>query len=84
MTTIGFAAFAECMGLKRVTIPDSVTFIDVAAFSSCTGLKLIRIPDSVTSIGNYAFRNCPRLTLIVSRGSCAERHCIQEGLNYVV
>lgn len=55
--TYGDAVF-EGLGLKRISLPDSVTSIGDSAFSGCTGLKSITIPGSVTSIGEWAFRQC--------------------------
>ena len=57
-------AFADCVDLTSVTIPNSVTSIGNHAFSSCKGLTSIIIPNSVTSIGGMAFYNCSDLTSV--------------------
>lgn len=62
--TIGHDAFAECVGLTAVTIPNTVTTIDYSAFYKCTGLRQITVPDSVTTIGMRAFQNCSGLTSV--------------------
>ena len=64
--TLGIAgsAFAWCMELKKVTIPDSVTYIGDYAFYDCTGLTSVTIPDSITSIGEGAFTGCTGLTSV--------------------
>ena len=54
-------AFAYCISLTSVTIPDSVKSIGVYAFRGCTGLTSVTIPDSVTSIGEGAFYDCTGL-----------------------
>ncbi len=55
VTTIGTNAFASCMSLTSVSIPNSVTFICSGAFNSCLNLDEINIPNSVKKIDRYAF-----------------------------
>ena len=64
VTSIGDNAFARCIFLTSITIPNSVTSIGEKAFSGCTGLTSITIPNSVTSIGTGAFIGCKGLTSI--------------------
>uniref|UniRef100_UPI004056BB06 protein kinase domain-containing protein n=1 Tax=Alistipes sp. TaxID=1872444 RepID=UPI004056BB06 len=52
------------LGLKSVTIPDSVTTIGDRAFSSCYNLTSVNIGNSVTTIGSYAFFGCRNLTSV--------------------
>ena len=54
-------AFANCSGIKSVTIGNSVTGIASSAFENCTSLTSVTIPDGVTSIGSDAFRDCTEL-----------------------
>ena len=65
LDSIGDCAFLDCISLKLITIPDSVTSIGDCAFSECLRLTSIIIPDSVTSIGYYAFGDCLVLTSII-------------------
>jgi len=51
VTSIGYLAFLECVGLTSITIPDSVTSIDVA-FIGCTSLTNIEV-----SSGNMNYTN---------------------------
>ena len=64
VTSIGYAAFADCSSLTSITIPNSVTSIGDYAFYGCSGLTSITIPNSVTSIGYSAFSSCSALTSI--------------------
>ena len=64
VTAIGDYAFANCIGLTSVTIPDSVTSIGDGAFENCSSLTSVTTPDSVTSIGDSAFENCSSLTSV--------------------
>ncbi len=57
-------AFAGCVELTSIIIPNSVTYIGDGAFGDCEGLTTIIIPNSVTSIGEEAFGYCNGLTTI--------------------
>ena len=58
-------AFAACIGLTSVTLPDSVTSIGYNAFSECSALTSIRIPEGVTSIRAGTFDRCSNLRSVV-------------------
>ena len=65
VTSIGESAFADCMNLSNVLIPDSVTSIgNYAFYDCCNSLTNITIPNNVTYIGDYAFAECYHLTSI--------------------
>lgn len=57
--------FANCKGLKKVIIPESVTTIGMGAFQRCSGLTSITLPNSLETIGDGAFQSCSGLTSIV-------------------
>ena len=64
VTQIGTAAFANCVSLVSIRIPDSVKEIEDGAFRGCTSLTSIRIPDSVTKIKTATFAKCKSLMSI--------------------
>ena len=64
VTTIGWYAFSDCLGLTSVSIPTSVTSIGRDAFFNCTDLTSVTIPYSVSSIGVEAFGECSSLTSV--------------------
>ena len=64
VTSIGYAAFADCMSLTNVTIGNSVIGIGDLAFSWLDSLTSVTIPNSVTSLGYGAFAECIRLTSV--------------------
>ena len=61
---IGEYAFAGCIGITSISIPNSVTSIGNMAFYNCSSLTSIHISNSITSIGNYAFAGCIGITSI--------------------
>jgi len=62
VTSIGDYAFAYCISLSSITIPNSVTSIGEWAFFGCSKLTSVTIPNSVTSIGDRAFYYCSSLS----------------------
>lgn len=69
VNSIGDAAFASCLQLTDVTIPNSVTTIGERAFMLCGNLKNVTIPNSVTIIGERAFTGCGELTEMIIPGT---------------
>lgn len=64
VTSIVEWAFAHCLNITSITIPDSLTSIGDYAFSSCASLTSITIPNSVTAIGEGVFNGCTSLKSI--------------------
>ena len=52
-------AFADCISLTTIVLPESVTSIGQEAFSNCSSLNSITIPNNLTSIGSEAFDDTP-------------------------
>ena len=69
VTHIDEVAFANCSGLKSVTIPSSVKSIGDIAFYGCSKLTSITIPEGVTSLGSDAFGNCGGLVSVTIKGN---------------
>ena len=59
------ALFADCGGIKGISIPDSVEKIGAYTFANCTGLTTLVLPKKLTVIGENAFENCSGLTSVV-------------------
>ena len=64
VTKIGDNAFADCIGLKSITISAGIKTLEASAFSNCTALESITLPVSVTKAGNYVFSGCTSLTSV--------------------
>jgi len=65
VTQIGDSAFANCVNIETIVIPDTITKIGNRAFYNCSKLKNINIIDSIYSIGDRAFYNCESIARIV-------------------
>ena len=51
-------AFEYCTGIKKLTIPSSVTTIENNAFRGCTDLETVIFADGIKMIEKYAFDGC--------------------------
>lgn len=58
---IGDYAFMNCMYLRKIVIPDSVTEIGRCSFKGCHSLSSITIPYGITEIRDMAFSECTSL-----------------------
>lgn len=65
-------AFARCVSLASITIPNSVTTIYQYVFDGCTGLTSISIPSSVEEIGSCCFENCVSLSQAIIKAKITE------------
>ena len=55
-------AFANCVYITDIVLPDGLLSIGAYAFMRCASLRNIKIPsDSVTTIGEHAFSGCASL-----------------------
>ena len=70
--SIGKEAFAGCMGLKKITMPEAITEIADGTFKDCSALDTIALHNKITKIGEYAFANCTKLTKVVLPESVAD------------
>ena len=59
---VGFEAFKEAKGIKRVIIPDSVKSVGTDAFRNCESLESLTIGRGVKTFGWHAFVKCVNLT----------------------
>lgn len=51
-------AFFKCSSLKKVTVPETVTFIGHHAFFGCTSLEEIMLSENIISIDEGCFSGC--------------------------
>jgi len=74
VTEIGNEAFANCINVKSVKLPDTVEFIGYWAFCSANNLESIEMPDSLEFIGQFAFMQ----TALTSIDIPAATTCIKD------
>ncbi len=60
VTQVGAGAFKNCVTVKKVVLPDSVTVISNDAFMGCTSLSSINL-DKIKTIGVETFKDCRSL-----------------------
>ena len=65
--------FKNCVNLKEITLPESLTMIDYGAFFGCSSLTKVVIPDNVFEIGKTAFDGCEKLATVICKGETPAR-----------
>jgi len=58
-------AFFKCSSIKKVTVPETVTFIGHHAFFGCTSLEEIILSDNIISIDEGCFSGCISLDKVI-------------------
>ena len=61
LTTIEAQAFAGCIQLASITLPESIRSIGERAFQGCTSFEMVGLPMEVEHVGAYAFEGCTML-----------------------
>lgn len=61
VTGVGNGAFSFCHEMRRVILPDTVTFIENAAFKGCANLVDAVLSKELRSIGALSFSGCASL-----------------------
>ncbi len=57
-------AFADCIDLTSIVIPDSVEYIGIGAFDNCYSLVSAKLPDGLKRIEDHLFADCHSLATI--------------------
>lgn len=65
VTSIGSSAFAYCLSLKSLIIPNSINSIGYSSFWFCFNLENLTLGTSVESIGDEAFGFCYNIKSII-------------------
>ena len=64
ITGIADDAFCECKNLKKVTVPEGITYLGYRAFVDCTSLESVSLPSTLKVLKCYAFERCTSLKRI--------------------
>lgn len=64
VTSIPAEAFAGCIGLTAVTMPNTLTSIGDSAFSGCAALSSLQISRALSVIGDKAFFGCGKINAV--------------------
>lgn len=81
ITKIGKRAFADCISVISVELPETIKEIAENAFSGCEKLKELLLPASIESIGDNAFDRST-ITLVVTENSYAHFWAQENGYSY--
>ncbi len=69
VTEIWSSAFDDYNNLKKITIPNTVTYIDDCTFINCEGISEIILPNSVSGLGSFVFEDCTGLKKVTLSNS---------------
>ena len=86
LETVPYMAVAECVKLKSISIPATVTAIEERAFENCRMLSSVAFAENgaLTRIGNWAFYNNHELTnLVIPEGVTEVGHAAFYGCTYL-
>ena len=72
LDTVGACAFANCVGMTYMNIPNSVKTIRKGAFANCYNLRRVALSGGITTIEHYAFAECHALKSLVFYDSMTE------------
>ena len=81
LESIELEVFHGCSSLRELVIPNGVKSIS-SAFYGCYNLEKIEFPRSVTYIAFDAFFSAEQLSLVVPKGSYAEKYAKEQNLKY--
>lgn len=65
VTGIANWAFFDCLKLRSIDIPESVSYIGSGAFTNCSALTSIKLPKSLTTISDSIFASCTGLKNVI-------------------
>ena len=65
LISIGDRAFADCLSLTDIEIPETVVRLGAEAFLGCVSLETLTLNEGLAEIGARAFAGCSSLTEIV-------------------
>lgn len=57
-------SFRYAIGLKRISLPDSVVELHDQSFMGCSSLESVVLGKGITNIGSYQFSNCESLVSV--------------------
>ena len=81
-TTIIESAFANCMYLNKIILPESILSIENYAFDGCTNLQTIEIHNQELTIGAEAFSYCDEVVIHCYPNSTAHLYADNNDISY--
>lgn len=79
---VGSGAFANCISLKEVILPKTVTTVAGGAFANCIGLKSIVFPGNISEFGQAVLEGAANVTVKGIVNSYAYDYAMRKGLDF--
>lgn len=83
VTSIGECAFAECLSLGSISLPEGLESIERGAFAQCDNLFAVSFPAGLKSIGDHAFDSCDNLCGDDAQSNLGYGITLPEGVEYL-
>ena len=83
LNKIGSGAFANCISLSKLTLPEGIQSIAGGCFANCIGLEEITIPARVQELGLAVLAGNSKVTIKGTKNSLAYDYAMKNRLKFI-
>lgn len=65
VTQLGLDVFKDCSGLRSISLPGSLSYMEGGDFKNCTALESVEFSEGLTYMGGHVFENCASLNHVI-------------------